>query len=204
MLAAEGGAMTGRIDHVGQRFGLWIVLALHPERYTFRYGKKSGAFAQWLCRCEGCGTERVVLGGTLRQGRSRSCGDCGRVKHGHCRNHRSTRIYEVWHSMMQRCYNPNHPAYAHYGGRGISVCERWHSFVNFFIDMGVAPPGKSLDRRNNDGDYTPENCRWATRAEQMRNRRPPQKKLRIKLNDAKILAGIKELTARLAQAGART
>src|SRR6266849_4683679 len=133
--------MSKLIDLVGQKFGLWAILALHPERYSFRYGKRSGTFAQWLCRCEGCGTERVVLGGSLRQGRSRSCGGCGRVKHGHCRNHQQTRIYEIWHSMMQRCYNPNHPAYAGYVGRGICVCERWHSFVNFLVDMGEPPPG---------------------------------------------------------------
>ena len=151
----------------------------------------------------GCGTERVVLGGSLRRGLSRSCGGCGRVKHGHCRNHQTTRIYEVWHSMMQRCYNPNHPAYANYGGRGISVCERWHSFVNFFLDMGVAPPGKSLDRRNNDDNYCVKNCRWATHSEQMRNRRP-SKKLRIKRNDLKILAGLKQYNESLARAGAQT
>jgi hypothetical protein len=195
--------MSALIDLTGQKFGLWVVLALHPERYAFRYEKQSGTFAQWLCRCEGCGTERVVVGGSLRLGRSRSCGGCGRVKHGHCRNYRSTRIYEVWRSMMQRCHNPNHPAYAHYGGRGICVCERWHSFVNFLVDMGEPAPGLSIDRINNDGNYEPGNCRWATHSEQMRNRRP-QKKLRIKLGDPKILAGLKQYNENLARAGART
>jgi hypothetical protein len=103
--------------------------------------------------------------------------------------------------MMQRCNSPNHPAYADYGGRGIRVCERWHSFVNFLVDMGEPPPGLSIDRINNDGDYEPGNCRWATRSEQMRNRRPRKKsKLRIKLNDQKILAGLKQLNESMARA----
>jgi len=124
-----------------------------------------------------------------------------RRKHGHCCNGRSTRIYAVWRSMMQRCNSPNHPAYADYGGRGIRVCERWHSFVNFLVDMGEPPPGLSIDRINNDGDYEPGNCRWATRSEQMRNRRPRKKsKLRIKLNDQKILAGLKQLNESMARA----
>jgi hypothetical protein len=189
--------MSKLIDLTGKSFGLWTVLALHPERYAWR----SGAFAQWLCRCEGCGTERVVLGGSLRRGLSRSCGGCGRVKHGHCRNHQSTRVYEVWHSMTQRCYNPNHPAYANYGGRGICVCERWHSFVNFLVDMGEPPPGLTIERKENDGNYELGNCKWATRSEQRRNQRPRKKsKLRIKLGDPKILAGLKQLNESLMQA----
>jgi len=171
-----------RIDLTGRRFGRWTVLAIHPERY--RHCR--GTFTRWICRCD-CGIERVVLGGSLRSGRSKSCGRCihhHRITHGHCRFGRATRIYEVWHSMMQRCCNPNHRAYASYGGRGIRVCERWHSFVSFLVDMGEPPPGLSLDRRNNDGNYEPGNCRWATHSEQMRNRRPPKRKpRRAKLAD---------------------
>lgn len=74
--------------------------------------------------------------------------------------------------MRQRCENPNNSRYADYGGRGIRVCKRWADFRNFIADMGKKPEGSSLDRRNNDGDYKPSNCRWATAKQQANNRRP--------------------------------
>jgi hypothetical protein len=100
--------------------------------------------------------------------------------------------------MMARCYNPRDPAYRNYGGRGISVCERWHSFVNFFADMSERPSGKSLDRINNDGNYEPSNCGWATRTEQSRNRRPHKRKARRVQ-----LADIQAFAASLARAAGR-
>ena len=83
----------------------------------------------------------------------------------------NTREYKAWGQMIQRCTNPNNPDYHYYGERGIQVCRRWRKFENFLADMGPCPPGLTLDRKNNDKNYSPSNCRWATRKTQMRNTR---------------------------------
>lgn len=145
----------------GQRFSRLVVV--RPAARDKRGN------ARWHCHCD-CGGTATVQSGALRNGHTKSCGCLHReksTKHGKVGH----RVYEVWNSMRDRCLNANHPSFACYGGRGINVCERWHKIENFVADMGDPPDGMSLDRIDNDGNYEPSNCRWATRKQQSRNTR---------------------------------
>lgn len=132
--------------------------------------KKAGDTAySWLCRCE-CGTEKLVKGQSLKNGDTTSCGCHGKDW---CRKHgmEGTSIYNLWVAMRHRCQNPKFAGYSNYGGRGIKVCDRWQVFAAFYADMGDKPAGKTLDRKDVNGNYEPTNCRWATATEQAHNKR---------------------------------
>jgi len=154
------------IDLTGQTFSLLTVIQ--------REENSKHGHSMWKCRCV-CGNETIVLGSNLVRSHTTSCG-CFSLK---SRSLRSTthgmtdsKEYSVWNEMNQRCSNPKSSAYYKYGSRGIKVCERWKNFENFIADMGMRPADKpTIERVNNNGNYEPGNCIWATRKTNTRNRR---------------------------------
>ena len=117
----------------------------------------------WLFKCD-CGIEKVICVGSVKNGQTKSCGCI--FYHGMY----GTKTYSSWFSMKSRCLNPNATGYKNYGGRGIVICKRWLKFENFYQDMGNRPEDKTLDRKNNNGNYNKSNCRWSSRIEQENNK----------------------------------
>lgn len=171
--------MSYLINLMGKRFGKWTVLQRGKN-------EKQGQ-ATWVCRCD-CGTVKEVAGYRLRGGGSTRCRDCAPEvfrTHGLSKH----RIHKIWRCMKARCEHKADTAFPSYGGRGISVCKEWHESKNFFewaFSHGYRD-NLTIDRIDNDGDYCPENCRWATLKEQSRNKR-----VTLRLNFRGVVKTLKE------------
>lgn len=183
------------VDRTGQRYGRLLAV---KRVENDKHGK-----ARWECLCD-CGNTTVVAGGDFKK--TQSCGCRGleilaqrNLTHGMSED----TMYGRWCNMNTRCYNPNSPSYPRYGGRGITICDRWTHFENFYADMGEPPfEGAQIDRIDNDKGYSKDNCRWVTIKENNRNRgnryRIPHLGAEITLTEASEILGISRDTLKYA------
>ena len=160
------------IDLTGKRFGRLVVIERHPMN-----SKQNKP--RWVCICD-CGNTTIVGGCELRSGNTSSCGCKQRCPTNYRHGYAGTKIYQCYYNMLDRCYNPKNSHYKYYGERGITVCEDWlndfnafHSCVSKLRHYGEK--GYSIDRINVNGNYEPENIRWATVIEQAKNKRKKEK-----------------------------
>lgn len=167
--------MSKAIIPIETRFARLTVIGEAPSRVQ----PNGDRVKQSKCVCD-CGMEAVVRNVCLRNGHTQSCGclqkeaaSKSNTIHGHNQRRKATATYRSWSYMLTRCTNPNATGFENYGGRGITVCERWFTFANFLADMGERPDGKgiSVERRSNDKGYSPDNCYWGTKKQQARNTR---------------------------------
>ena len=159
------------LDLTGKRFGKLIALNVRKHDGCYFYE----------CKCD-CGNTKTIRAGALtrKEKPTESCGCKSKpekgernpnYRHGHAPHGKRSKTLSAWSCMMSRCYREKDKSFHYYGGRGILVCERWHRFDNFLSDMGPTPIGFSIDRIDNNGNYEPDNCRWTTQLQQVRNSR---------------------------------